>query len=96
MLNVAYSKCFSNKMRNNSKNVFAAFIISLLCQSSVAHAYSQQGMTFHKVGSGVPMGHEWITRLSFYEVIGGDPVIKDDPNDPRKKIGRKDWQKIPT
>jgi hypothetical protein len=29
------------------------------------------------------MGHEWVTRLAALEVIGGDPVIKPDPNDPR-------------
>ena len=34
----------------------------------------------------IPMGHEWITRLSAIELLGGvDPYIPDDPNDPRKK-----------
>lgn len=33
----------------------------------------------------IPMGHEWITRLSAIELLGGDTYIADDPNDPRKK-----------
>ncbi|CAH1388033.1 hypothetical protein [Candidatus Nitrotoga sp. M5] len=33
----------------------------------------------------IPMGHEWITRLSAIELLGDDKYISDDPNDPRKK-----------
>jgi len=48
-----------------------------------ASSYTQSGVaTF--IGSGVPMGHEWIVRLAAVELLGGDPVLGPDPQDPRK------------
>lgn len=48
-----------------------------------AKGFTQSGVSFG-FGSAIPMGHEWISRLSALEVIGNDPVIPPDPNDPRK------------
>lgn len=37
------------------------------------------------IGDGVPMGHEWLTRRAAIELlIGQDPLMKPDPDDPRK------------
>ncbi|MCL1126616.1 hemolysin D [Shewanella surugensis] len=48
-----------------------------------AQAFTQSGATIDFIGSGIPMGHEWLTRMSAFEVIGNDPVISYDPDDPR-------------
>lgn len=45
--------------------------------------FTQSGVSAF-FGSGIPMGHEWITRMAGVELLGGDPVTKPDPNDPRK------------
>ncbi|WP_299495354.1 hemolysin D [uncultured Shewanella sp.] len=47
------------------------------------HAFTQSGASVDFIGSGVPMGHEWLTRMSAFEVIGNDPITTPDPNDPR-------------
>lgn len=47
------------------------------------HAYTQYSSA---PIYGLPMGHEWIARLAFFEVIGAnkDPEeLSNDPNDPR-------------
>ncbi len=54
------------------------------------HGFSQSGGTMNIVGSYIPMGHEWITRLAALELLGGDPVMKPDANDPRQ---RENWTK---
>ena len=38
------------------------------------------------IGNGVPMGHEWVTRLAAIEVLGYAREVPDvpDPNDPRR------------
>lgn len=49
-----------------------------------AAAFTQSGLGT-AFGNGVPMGHEWVTRLSALEVLGGDPIMPPDPNDPRRR-----------
>lgn len=66
------------------------FII-LMMVPHVALGFTQSGAgTF--LGSSIPMGHEWITRLAAFEVIGRDldPLKRklSYNNDPRK-----DWKK---
>ena len=51
--------------------------------SPPALAFTQSGFGLG-FGNGVPMGHEWLTRLSALELLGNDPVIRPDPNDPRR------------
>lgn len=46
-----------------------------------AHTQSGAGTA---LGNGIPMGHEWVTRLAALEVLGGDPIMPSDPNDPRR------------
>lgn len=50
-------------------------------QPATAHTQSGAGTAF---GNGIPMGHEWVTRLAALEVLGGDPIMPPDPNDPRR------------
>jgi hypothetical protein len=57
-------------------------ILSLFTASAV-HGFTQSGLGIDSIGNGIPMGHEWITRLAALELLGGDPVITPDPNDPR-------------
>ncbi|MFP2924648.1 hypothetical protein ACLESO_05410 [Pyxidicoccus sp. 3LG] len=49
-----------------------------------ASGFTQSGLGV-AFGNGIPMGHEWITRLAVLELIGGDPIMPPDPNDPRRK-----------
>jgi len=51
--------------------------------SPPAAAFTQSGFGLG-FANGVPMGHEWLTRLSALELLGNDPVIQPDPNDPRR------------
>ncbi|HET7499599.1 MAG TPA: hypothetical protein VFK02_01305 [Kofleriaceae bacterium] len=58
-------------------------LTALLVRPAPVSGFTQSGVaTFF--GSLVPMGHEWITRMAGMELLGGDPVIKPDPDDPRK------------
>lgn len=62
---------------------FAALIaVSLAAVPIVSHAFTQSVGT--AISNIFPMGHEWVTRLAGLEVMGGDPIVKPDPNDPRK------------
>ena len=61
----------------------AAGALVLFGGARSAKGFTQSGVSFG-FGSAIPMGHEWISRLSALEVIGNDPVIPPDPNDPRK------------
>lgn len=58
--------------------------LALVAGTRPAKGFTQQGVSFG-FGSVIPMGHEWISRLAALEVLGNDPVIPPDPNDPRKK-----------
>ena len=49
----------------------------------VARAFTQSGVGTI-IANAVPMGHEWVTRLAALELVGGDPVAKPDPLDPRR------------
>lgn len=50
-----------------------------------AAAFTQSGFGT-AIGNGIPMGHEWITRLAAIEVLGYSREVPDvpDPNDPRR------------
>jgi hypothetical protein len=58
-------------------------LATLLVRPAPVSGFTQSGVaTFF--GDLIPMGHEWITRMAALELLGGDPVIKPDPDDPRK------------
>jgi hypothetical protein len=57
----------------------AAFVVG----TPAATGFTQEGVSFG-FGSVIPMGHEWITRFAALELLGKDPVIPPDPDDPRK------------
>ena len=59
----------------------ALLLLTLNPQAARAFTQSGFGLGF---GNGIPMGHEWVTRLAALELIGYDPVIRPDPNDPRR------------
>jgi len=56
----------------------------LLCSHGQTFAFTQSGVGIDVVGNAIPMGHEWVTRISAMELIGNDPVVPPDPGDPRK------------
>ncbi len=56
---------------------------SCIALSVPVHAFTQKGAGT-EISNGIPMGHEWVTRLSALELLGGDPIMPPDPNDPRK------------
>ncbi len=60
-------------------------VVSLGLDTANAAAFTRSGAGIDAFGKAIPMGHEWLTRLSLLELIGGDPVVKPDPADPRKK-----------
>ncbi|MDQ3287550.1 MAG: hemolysin D [Pseudomonadota bacterium] len=66
----------------------AALAVALVLAGShavtpvAAHTQSGAGTA---MGNGIPMGHEWVTRLAALEVLGGDPIMPPDPNDPRRQ-----------
>lgn len=72
-------------MNKNKVSIAVILFASLYCLSFSypAFAFTQKGAGTI-IANGVPMGHEWITRLSVLELIGGDPIMQPDPNDPRK------------
>ncbi|MGZ5433445.1 MAG: hemolysin D [Thermoanaerobaculia bacterium] len=76
-------------MRNLKRPLSALFSVVLflmpLAVSPPAYAFTQSGVTTF-MGSGIPMGHEWLTRRAAIEVLLGpnnDPVVPKDPKDPR-------------
>ncbi len=60
-------------------------LVAALVASRSARAFTQSGVGIDFIGNGIPMGHEWITRLAALEVLGADPIVPPDPNDPRKQ-----------
>ena len=58
-------------------------LAALLVHPAPVSGFTQSGVGT-VIGNGIPMGHEWITRMAGMELLGGDPVIKPDPDDPRK------------
>ncbi len=75
-----------NYPRSPSRSTTLGLAWILLVVWSAAHAFTQSGVGIDVIGNAVPMGHEWITRIGAFEVIGGDPLQSqlNDPNDPRK------------
>jgi hypothetical protein len=76
-------------MENSSRRMLALVgvvglgLTALVVRPAPVSGFTQSGVaTF--IGSGIPMGHEWLTRMAGMELLGGDSVIKPDPNDPRK------------
>jgi len=66
--------------------VAVAFAVSLGSARS-AWAFTQSGFSVG-FANGIPMGHEWVTRMAGVELMGVSPVTvpdQPDPNDPRKK-----------
>lgn len=61
----------------------AACVVAL-AGSGPAHGFTQSGFGI-RTGNGIPMGHEWITRLAALEVVGDDPVMSPDSADPRRR-----------
>jgi hypothetical protein len=64
-----------------------AWIAAALLLTQTAFAFTQSGFGT-AIGNAVPMGHEWVTRRAAIELLLGgdhDPVVKPDPNDPRRK-----------
>lgn len=63
----------------------ALALLVVLVASSPAHAFTQSGFGT-QIAVAVPMGHEWLTRRAAIELLlGKDPIMKPDPNDPRLK-----------
>jgi hypothetical protein len=58
-------------------------VAALLARPQPVEGFTQSGGETG-VGAVVPIGHEWITRMAALEVLGDDPVMTPDPNDPRK------------
>ena len=52
-------------------------LLALASASPDASAFTQNGVSVG-FGSAIPMGHEWITRLSALELLGGDPIMQPD------------------
>jgi hypothetical protein len=71
------------RIRRISIAIAGLWLVVLLAHPAPVAGFTQSGLaTF--IGDGIPMGHEWITRMAGMELLGGDPVIKPDPDDPRK------------
>jgi hypothetical protein len=58
-------------------------LAALVIHSAPVAGFTQSGASFF-FGNAIPMGHEWLTRMAGMELLGGDPVIRPDPHDPRK------------
>ena len=60
-----------------------ALAIATALPPAVTYAFTQSGAGV-VLGNGIPMGHEWLTRLAALELTGGDPIMPADPQDPRR------------
>lgn len=84
-------------MRNPVRPFIALLALTLTLIGTLpftppTYAFTQSGATTF-IGSGIPMGHEWLTRRAAIEVLlatdakhlnPADPVVPNDPNDPRR------------
>lgn len=77
------TKPFVFRMRASS--VLTTLALCTMAAGSWAFTQSGAGTA---ISNGIPMGHEWVTRLSALELLGGDPVVTPDPADPRKSWSR--------
>jgi len=59
-------------------------MILFVLLSSRIYAFTQSGGGIDFIGNSVPMGHEWITRLSAFELFGDDDLSIKTNKDPRK------------
>jgi hypothetical protein len=75
------------------KNHTHHFRLNLICiglcfaaSTNITFAFTQSGAGTD-IANGIPMGHEWITRLAALELLlpGHDPIMPPDPYDPRNK-----------
>ena len=74
----------ANRTRTSTRARFLVLVaVALATAPAIAHAFTQSGAGT-LISNTVPMGHEWVTRLAGLELMGGDPIVKPDPNDPRK------------
>ena len=67
------------------RRIIAALALVFLAATVSGWAYTQSGASI-RIANGIPMGHEWVTRMAAIEVMGfSPPTIPDvpDPNDPR-------------
>lgn len=76
-------------MRNFRRPLSALAVFSVLISLTVTHpanAFTQSGAALGLFGNTIPMGHEWLNRKAAIELLlpGKDPVVPNDPNDPRK------------
>lgn len=63
---------------------FVTVALCLFIAATPALAFTQKGFGT-AIGSGVPIGHEWLTRRAAVELLyPSDPLVPPDPNDPRK------------
>lgn len=62
--------------------VLVLVLACIALSGSPAVAFTQSGVATI-FGDGIPMGHEWLTRMAALEILGGDTTISPDPNDPR-------------
>jgi hypothetical protein len=63
--------------------VIALGILALAAGPRVGASFTQGGAST-VFGRVIPIGHEWITRLAALELLGGDPIMRPDPDDPRR------------
>jgi predicted small secreted protein len=76
--------CFTIKRDKRSAVLCMALCVAASTQTASAFTQSGAGTD---IANGIPMGHEWITRLAALELLipGRDPIMPPDPNDPRNK-----------
>jgi hypothetical protein len=63
-----------------------AGLLFIFAGARLGWTYTQSGVSFGFV-NGVPMGHEWVTRMAAIELLGYTPATAPDipdPSDPRK------------
>ncbi len=86
-------------IKNSNRPLPAVLALALILNVSLffpppAAAFTQSGVSISFIGSGIPMGHEWLTRRAAIELLlatdpphlnPADPVVPNDPNDPRRK-----------
>ena len=68
------------------RRIVAALALVFLAATVSGWAFTQSGVNVG-FANGIPMGHEWVTRMAAIELMGFlPPTIPDlpDPNDPRK------------
>jgi hypothetical protein len=70
--------------RPSSWCAYLSILLILHSLAPAAAAFTQSGAYVGWFGSGVPVGHEWLTRRAFFELSGPDPHYPNtDKNDPR-------------